>query len=154
MDCTMQKRVFGYSRTAKAQICSRSSLSANRNHWALQNISMDSICRMRLGMGRVNLNLCILRMFEDAFSLCAAQTGLPHLAWKCKYIVYANCMRRAKALTNLNYTQAYVLALHMSQSSMLVFSLPFPLYPFMYVAAWPYQISFWPFKQKPLCNLQ
>ena len=44
-----------------------------QNSWTLQNISMESKCQDEtLGMRVMNLNLCILNMLEDTFSLGAA----------------------------------------------------------------------------------
>ena len=72
----MQKRVFGHMRTAKAQIslCIRTvwsgpSLTANkmigyyRTYERRAKARHDTLC-----MRRVNLILCILRMFENTFS--------------------------------------------------------------------------------------
>ena len=67
----MRKHIFGHMWIAKAQIslCIR-----EKNHWILYNVSMESKCPDEtLCMRGMNLNLCILRMFEDTFSLGAAR---------------------------------------------------------------------------------
>ena len=70
MSRALRKGVFGHLRTAKAQIILHSLIRAfaDRHHLTLEKVSMngkfpDEVLRMR-GM---NLNLCILRMFEDIF---------------------------------------------------------------------------------------
>ena len=69
------ENVVGHMRTAPRSACTstQSDQAFAVCHWTLKEVSMESkYPDETLHMYRMNLNLCILRMFEDTFSLDVA----------------------------------------------------------------------------------